>query len=180
MIVGILIALFVGLLPGLFFFEWAASPFGPGIPLMNTNFGRLFLTLSQFLRGRGVLVKRNTGRYELGTFIPETNAVQLSDRTLSVSEKDLRWRIFGKKPFAVTWEEETDIHELAMEDSHDINMGAVHRHLEGSNDDDAINRTEEHSKAEFGGGEQEIPQKIMIGLIILLMMMGVITAVLLV
>jgi len=181
MIQWIVVSLLIGLIPGLLFFEWAASPFGMGIPLMNTNFARIFLTLSQFLRGRGVLVKRNTGRYEIGTFMPEENAVALSDGVLDVSDKDLRWRIFGKKPFAVTWEEGTDLHELAMgDDPHEINMAAIHRHLEGSNNDDAINRTEEHSKAEYGGGEQPISSKVMIGLIIFLMILGVLTAVLLV
>lgn len=178
------IATLAGLIPGLLLFEWAASPFG-GLWKASPMFSRLILTVSQFLRGTGVLVKRASGRYELGTYLEEEGRVQLKGETLPVEEGRTSWGLFGRKRLGVTWEPGTDLHERAMVDEGDasadgggwtINMAAVHRYLEGTNDSDAITRTEEHSKAEHDGNDQGISQLVMALLVMVNMLLGAATA----
>jgi len=184
-----LIAMFIGVLPGLFLFEWLASPFGPSLWVLTTPFTRVFLTLSQFIRGKGVLVKRKSGEYEIGTYVNPNDAepyIQLSDSTLAVDAERMVWGLFGKRDFGLTWEPGTDLHELvanredplafAYGGDMSINMAAVHRYLDGANEADAITRTEEHSKAEYGGGSDGISEKAMAGLVILMILMGTMTS----
>jgi len=180
--------MFVGIIPGLLLFKWLASPFGPSLWVLTTPFSRVFLTLSQYLRGKGVLVKRTSGEYEIGTYIEgETPYIQLSDTTMEVDADNLVWGLFGKQDFGLTWEPGTDLHRLVMEDDVDplayaekdtpaINMAAVHRFLDGANEADAITRTEEHSKAEYGGGETKMSDRAMAGLIILMLILGTATS----
>jgi len=184
-----LIAMLIGILPGLLLFEWIASPFGPSLWVLTTPFTRVFLTLSQFIRGKGVLVKRESGEYEIGTYVNPADAesyIQLSDTTLPVDADNLVWGLFGKRDFGMTWEPGTDLHDLIAGDTDPlaypdggemtINMAALHRYLDGTNEADAITRTEEHSKAEYGGGSDGISEKAMAGLVILMILMGTMTS----
>jgi hypothetical protein len=194
------IGLLIGMIPGLLLFEWLASPFSPGLWVLSEPFTRIFLTVSQFIRGRGVLTKRTTGEYEIGTYIPEDDkhgpAVRVSDSVIPVDPDNIRWGLFGKKPFGITWEPGTDLHERIAptdgpdplepitdggdEDGHKVNMAAAHRYLKGSNDPDAIDRTVEHAKAEYGGGSDAISDKAMAGLIIVMLILGSVTGYLMV
>jgi len=183
LLINILIATVIGFLPGLLFFQWLASPMGPGLSVFSPLFARIFLTVSQFIRGKGVLVRRGNGRYEMGTYIPEENAVQLTDKKLPLDADELEWRIFGKKPFAITWEPGTELHQLIAHDEplsadggeYEINMGAAHRHFRGANDSEAINRTEEHAKAKYGGGSDGLSDRLMVFLIIIMLLLGTLT-----
>lgn len=184
------IGLLVGLIPGLLLFEWLASPLGLPLWKLTEPFARIFMTVSQFIRGAGVVVKTKEGNYEIGTYLPDKEEVQLSDRTIEVDADNLRWGLFGRKPFGITWEPGTDFHnrianvDELVPDGGDtnlsINMGAAHRRLEGANDADAISRTEEHAKAEHGGGSDAFSDAVMAGLIILMLLMGSGTAYLMV
>lgn len=178
------IATLVGLIPGLLLFPWAASPFGPGIPLMNEAFARIFLTESQIIRDAGVLVKRKTGEYEIGTYLEDTNEIVLSDTHLSVDQDNLKWALFGKRPFGITWEPGTELHQRIQRsdtptDGGDlpIDMAAAHRFLEGVNDSDAITRTENKAKAEHGGGSDGLSELTMALLVALMCVMGFMTTV---
>jgi len=186
-----LAGLLVGIIPGFLLFEWLASPFGPGLWKLATPFTRIFLTVSQFIRGKGVLVKRATDEYELGSYIPESEggpAVQLSDKRLSVDPDNIRWGLFGKKGFGLTWEPGTSLHSRVSDgqatgstatdgglDRLKINMAAVHRYLRGSNESEAIDRTEEHAKAEYGGGSTGMSDTVMAVLIIVMLLLGAAT-----
>lgn len=180
-----LLGALIGFVPGFLLFEWLASPMGPGLWKLSTPFSRIFLTVSQFLRGKGVLIKLKSGEYEIGTYIPESAeegpAVQVEGRTVPVDPDNIRWGLFGKKPFGLTWEPGTDLHERAAgtgvaadggEEKQEINMAAVHRYLEGVNDSAAITRTEQHAKAEYGGGDDRITDKVMAGLIMAMLLLG--------
>jgi hypothetical protein len=150
------------------------------------------LTVSQFIRGNGVLVKTRDGTYEIGTYVPENKAdgpaVQLSDRQIEIDPHRIEWGLFGKKPFGLTWEPGTPLHERVSGtqtrgetladggfNTLNINMAAVHRYLRGSNESDAIDRTEEHAKAEHGGGDQGIPDKYMALAITMMLLLGSLT-----
>lgn len=183
-----LIGLLIGVVFGVTLFPWLASPFSPGLWKLATPFTRIMLTVSQFIREKGVLVKTKSGDYEIGTYVPESDggpAVQLPDRTVEADPDGIEWGLFGKKPFGLTWEPGTPLHnrvsntetlgETATDggfSSLNINMAAVHRHLRGANESDAIDRTEEHAKAEHGGGDTGFSDKLMAGLIILMLVMG--------
>lgn len=183
------IGLLAGFIPGFLLFLWLASPFAPGLWKLTEPLTRVFMTVSQFIRGAGVLVHRATGEYEIGTYIPEADggpAVQLSDRVLSLDAESIRWGLFGKKRFGITWEPGTEFHERisagpdAVADGGEewfggglpVDMGAAHRFLEGVNDADAISRTEEHAKAKYGGGSDVLSDKAMAGLITLMLVLG--------
>jgi len=185
------LGLLVGILPGFLLFEWLASPFGPGLWKLATPFTRVFLTVSQFIRGKGVLVKRATDEYEIGTYVTESAggpAIQLSDRRMNVEPENITWGLFGKKGFGLTWEPGTTLHERVSDtqtpgltatdggiDRLKINMAAVHRYLRGSNESDAIDRTEEHAKAEYGGGSTGMSDTTMAILIIVMLLLGAAT-----
>ena len=150
-------ALILGLIPGLLLFPAAASPFMPGLWILNAPFARIFHTIAQVIRGRGVLVKRKDGTYEAGIYDPDAEQAVLSDTTLPMDSDRLRWALFGKRPLAVTWEPGTELHERmaradADADGLPIDMGAAHRYLRGTNDADAISRTKEAAEAKYGGG----------------------------
>lgn len=178
------IGLLAGIIPGLLLFPWLASPFNliPYFSKIAAPFTRVFLTVSQFIRGAGVLVKRSNGSYEIGTYLPDKEVVQLSDRTMALDAEQTRWGLFGKKAFGVTWESGTDLHNrIARDEATDggelaIDMGAAHRAMEGSNDADAISRTEEKAKAEHGGGDETLGDKAMVGLLILMVLLGSFTS----
>ncbi|MGK7297337.1 MAG: hypothetical protein ACNS61_16190, partial [Candidatus Wenzhouxiangella sp. M2_3B_020] len=172
--------------PGLLLFEFLASPFAPGLWKLTEPLARVFMTVSQFLRGKGVLVKRAAGHYEIGTYVPPEDggpAVQLSDSVLELDGNQLRWGLFGRKAFGITWEPGTPFHEriaaadpLVADGGDDeglrVNVCAADRLLEGVNDDDGITRTEEHAKAEYGGGQDVLSDKVMAGLIALMLVLG--------
>lgn len=157
-------ATIAGLVPGVLLFPWVTSPFGPGLLFLDEPFARIHFTISQFIRRAGVLVKRASNDYELGTYLPETNEVLLSDRRLPVDDEKLSWGLFGKRKFGVTWEFGTDLHrritpadESMLTDGggeRTVNVAAGHRYFRGSNDADVISRTEEAAEAEYGGGEE--------------------------
>lgn len=180
------VALLIGFVPGLLFFVWVTSPFGPGLWKLSPMVSRLLLTVSQFIRGRGVLVKLKGDKYRVGTFVPESDggpAVAVEGRTIPIDPDTLKWGLFGKKPFAVTWEPGTDLHEMignpdAAEADNElgIDMGALHRHLEGGNNSVAIDRTEEHAKAEYSGGEETLSEMVMAVLIIAMLLLGSMTS----
>lgn len=184
------IAVFVGLIPGLTLFIWLASPFGPPTWVLTEPFTRIFMTVSQFLRGKGVLVKCRDDKYRLGMYT-ETDrgdpVALVEGREIPLDEDSLVWGLFGKKPFGVTWEAGTSLHQRiradadgeAMTDGGEglaVNIAAAHRYFEGCNDADAISRTEEHAKAEYGGGETALSDKQMAGLIALMMLLGSVTS----
>lgn len=179
------IGLAVGFVPGLIMFPWFASPIPPGLWKLSTPFTRIFLTVSQFLRQRGVLVKTKEGYYEHGTYIEENGHARavLSDRTVPLDKDKLHWGLFGKKPFTVTWEPGTELHERIRVDSPDVadgggytvDMGAAHRILRGVNDGDAITRTEEKAKAEYGGGSDSLGDLTMMLLIGFMAVLGSLT-----
>lgn len=188
-----IVGLLVGSLFGLMLFPWLASPFGPSLWKLSTPFTRIFLTVSQFIRGNGVLVKTRDGTYEIGTYIPEEQetgpAVQLSNRTVEIDPDRIQWGLFGKKPFGLTWEPGTPLHTRVSDGQTqdvtatdggfsplNINMAAVHRYLRGANESDAIDRTEEHAKAEFGGGDTGFSDKLMAGMIMLMLILGSLTS----
>lgn len=174
------ITAFIGFLPGVLLFPWLASPLGPGLWKLATPFTRIFLTVSQFIRKRGVLVKTKEGYYEIGTYVEDgedAHAV-LSDRTVPIDPDNLRWGLFGKKPFGITWEAGTDLHQRITNDTatdgggYSVNVGALHRYLRGANDPDAITRTEEKAKAEHGMGSGQISDLVMGVLIVVLLLLG--------
>lgn len=175
------IALLVGFIPGLLLFHWLASPFGPGIPLMGEAFARIFMTVSQVIRDAGVLVKRASGEYEIGTYIPERGQVMLTDGTMPIDEDSTRWSLFGKRKFGITWEPGTDLHNRIARDVETdggelpINMGAAHRYMRGVNDSDAITRTENKAKAEYGGGSDQLSDLTMALLVGLMLLLGSMT-----
>jgi len=171
-----------GFVLGVTLFPWAASPAGFGIPLMNTAFGRIFLTISQIIRGKGVLVKRSDNQYEIGTYDEEREVIVLDDGEMQGFDADnTRWRLFGKRPFAVTWQPGTDFHQRIQHDEPTdggglpINMGAAHRLLEGTNEDTAINRTKEHAQAAFGGHDTGLGQLTMAILVGVMVVLGSLT-----
>ena len=179
------VALLVGFVPGALLFPWLASPLGPGLWKLSTPFTRIFLTVSQFIRKRGVLVKTNSEYYEMGTYTEtEDGAVALlSDRTVPLDAGNLYWGLFGKKPFAVTWEPGTELHKRIADGDdtaadggeYPINMGALHRYLRDANDADAIFRTEEKAKAEHGGGSDTLGDLTMLVLIGFMLVLGSLT-----
>jgi len=194
-----LVGLVVGIIPGALFIVFLASPFVPGLWIFTEPVARVLVTLSQFIRGAGVLVKRASGHYEIGTYIPADASpdgeprVQLSDTTLPVDGDALRWGQFGRKPFGLTWEPGTELHERAVPQDADgepladggdaepvVNVDAVHRYLRGVNEEGAISRTEEHAKAEYGGGPTRISDKVMAILIVFMMLLGTVTGYLMV
>lgn len=177
------VALLIGFIPGLLFFPWLASPIGPGLWRLSPPMARIFMTVSQYIRGAGVLVKRASGEYEIGTFLPNRDAVKLSNTVLPIDAKETRWGLFGKKPFGITWEPGTDFHERIQRDDpaangggYPINMGAAHRYLRGANNADAITRTEEKAKANYGGGSKALGDMTMAILIGAMLLMGSLTA----
>lgn len=179
------IATLVGLLPGLMMFPWAASPFGFGVPLMNEAFARIFMTESQIIRDAGVLVKRATGEYEIGTYLEDTHEVLLSDTRLPVDPESLKWALFGKRRFGITWEPGTEFHQRIQRDAGStdggglpVDMAAAHRLLEGVNDSDTITRTESKAKAEHGGGSDGLSEMTMAILVAAMCVMGFLTTVL--
>lgn len=179
-----IIALAIGAIPGLIFFPWMASPFG-GLGPLAPPFARIFFTVSQMIRGRGVLVKRATGQYEIGTYSEiddDTVVVELSDGLLELDSSRLEWGLFGKRPFAVTWEPGTPLHERISDTESDkeadglsVNLGALHRLLRGVNNEEAITRTEEKAKAKYGGGSQELSDLTMALLIGGMLVLGSVT-----
>jgi len=180
-----LVAFMVGLLPGLFLFPWLRSPFAPGLWKLATPMTRVLLTVAQFLRGKGIMVKKANGRYEIGKYDEENQEAVLSDKRVPVDPERTKWGLFGKKPFGITWEKGTDLHkrvsENAAPDGGDdggeyINMAAAHRILRGANESDAIDRTEEHAKAEYGGGSDGISDMGMAILIGVMLLLGSATA----
>jgi len=194
-----LLGFLVGVIPGFLLVVFLASPFVPGLWILTEPVARVLVTLSQFIRGRGVLVKRASGHYELGTYIPARDSpdgapcVQLSETTLPVDGDALRWGQLGRKPFGLTWEPGTELHERAVPTDENgdpladgcdaeptVNVDAVHRYLRGVNEEGAISRTEEHAKAEYGGGPTRISDKVMAVLIVVMMLLGTVTGYLMV
>lgn len=175
------VAMVIGIVPGLVMFPALASPFVPvGLWVLRTPFAKVFHTLAQVIRGQGVLVKRADGRYETGIYDPEREQVCLGDTWLDVDSERLRWALFGKRPFGVTWEPGTDLHERIRREGDGpglaVNMGALHRFLRGANEADAITRTEEASKANYGGGDEEIGFLVMSVLVLLSAILGSLTS----
>lgn len=177
------IASLIGFIPGLVWFHWLASPFPPSILIGKEAFARIFLTISQIIRRQGVLVKRKTGEYEIGTYLPDTEEIVLTDRRLPVDADELVWGLFGKRHFGLTWEPGTDFHQRIQRDDGaatdggglPIDMGAAHRYLRGVNDSDAITRTENKAKAEHGGGSDGISDLWMAILIGVMLVLGWLT-----
>lgn len=180
------IGLLIGLLPGLTLFIWLASPFGPSIPYLNTVFARVLLTVSQFIRGNGVLVKRKNGNYEIGTFVDDEAEpyIQATNAEIPVDPDNLTWGLFGKKDFGITWEPGTELHQrMQVTDpladggkrGYEVNMAAAHRYLEGTNEMASIERTEEHAEAQFGGGNQGFGTKMKIAYVIVMLLLGILT-----
>lgn len=178
------IALLAGAIPGVVLIPALASPFGPPLGPLSAPLARVLLTVGQFIRGAGVLVKRASGEYEIGTWIPAEDggpAVQLSDRRLPVDPDRITWGLFGKKRFGITWEPGTELHErAALTDPADdgdfaVDMGAVHRYLRGANEMQPIDRTEEHAAAEYGGGDDKMSDRVMAVLVIVMLLLGTAT-----
>jgi hypothetical protein len=179
------ITLTVGFVPGLLLFPWLASPVGPGLWKLSTPFTRIFLTVSQFIRKKGVLVKTSDGYYEIGTFVDEDGEARalLSDRTVPLDFEELSWGLFGKRPFGVTWEPGTELHQrISVDDpaqadggGYAVNVGALHRYLRGANDESAITRTEEKAKAEFGLGDNQLSDLTMGILVGTMLLLGSLT-----
>lgn len=177
-----LVAMVIAFIPGFALFPWLASPFGPGLWKLSTPFARVFFVLSQVIRKAGVLVKRKTGEYEIGTYLPKRDAVQLEDKKLGIDSEKLRWGLFGKRKFGITWEPGTDLHQRIMRDESatdgggwPVNIGAAHRYMRGANDPDAITRAEEKYKAEFGLGSEAMSDLTMAVLIIVMLLLGSVT-----
>lgn len=175
-----------GFVPGLTLFPWITSPFGPGLWLLSEPFARIHLTISQFIRRVGVLVKRASNEYEIGTYLPGSGEVLLSDTRLEVDEDRTSWGLFGKRKFGVTWETGTDLYErvTATEDTDavadggsgiTVNINAAHRFMERSNEADAISRTEEQAEAKYGGGGEELGGLTMGMLIAMMLVLGSMT-----
>jgi len=175
-----LLALAVGFIPGVLLFPWLASPFGPGLSILSEPFARIHLTISQVIRRAGVLVKRRSGEYEFGTYLEESGTVVLSDARLEVDAEETNWGLFGKRPLGLTWEKGTPLHRRVKSRAEDtdvgVNMAAAHRYLRGSNHGDAIFRTEEKAEAEYGGGGDGITGMTMGLLIGLMLVLGGLTA----
>lgn len=182
MLILAVIVMVVGIIPGLFLFPALASPFVPaGLWILSTPFAKVFHTIAQVIRGAGVLVKRKSGVYETGIYDADREQVYLGDRWLDVDTDRLRWALFGKRRFGVTWEEGTDFHDRIRRDADGtegvaVNMGAAHRFLRGTNDADAITRTEEASKANYGGGDEELSFLVMAALLLFSAMLGSFTS----
>jgi len=174
------IAMVVGLGFGLALFPWAMSPMpGPGFKYAGGMFARIFHTIAQVIRGEGVLVKRNDNTYEIGQYDDDRGQVRVSDTWLDIDADKTRWGLFGKRPFGLTWEQGTDLHERVQredsDDPHDINMGAVHRFLQGTNEAEDLHRAEDKAEAEYSGGSQGLSQLMMAVLIMFMVLMGAIT-----
>jgi hypothetical protein len=153
------------------------------------------MTISQVIRGRGAIVRRQDGSYEHGTYDPKRSCVQLSDTTVPVDNNDLSWGLFGKRPLTLTWEAGTDIHERVRTDSTEpglvpvtdggahrlrdrdleIDMGAAHRLLRGVNESDEISRTEEKAEAEYGGAGDDLDGVLMGVLVGVMLVLGTLT-----
>jgi len=174
-----LIGLAVGFLPGVLLFPWLASPFGPGLSILSEPFVRIHLTISQVIRRAGVLVKRQSGEYEFGTYLDDGTVV-LSDARLEIDDEKTNWGLFGKRPLGLTWEEGTPFHRRIKTHVDDaevgVNMAAAHRYLRGSNHGNAIFRTEEKAEAEHGGGGDGITGVTMALLVGLMLVLGTLTA----
>jgi hypothetical protein len=178
-----IVGLLLGLLPGLAMMPLFASPLFPmGLWVLSDPFARIQLTISQVIRrDGGVLVKRAAGRYEIGTYLPESDEVLLEDTRIKIDASKLNWGLFGKRRFAATWEEGTDVHEQirvdddSADDEIKVNMGALHRMFQGSNNADVISRTEEQAEAEYGGGDQGISETAMAVLVAVMLVLGALT-----
>lgn len=182
-------ATIIGFIPGLTLFPWVTSPFGPGLWVLSEPFARIHLTISQFIRRIGVLVKRADNNYEIGTYLPEPGEVLLSDRRLEIDDERTSWGLFGKRKFGVTWEVGTDLYDRvtatseeadaeAVADGGDgitVNINAAHRYMERSNEADAISRTEEQAEAKYGGGGEELGGLTMAMLIAVMLVLGSMT-----
>ncbi len=152
--------------------------------MLDEPFARIHLTISQFIRRAGVLVKRASNDYELGTYLPDSEEVLLSDTRLPVDADQTSWGLFGKRKFGVTWEFGTDLHRritpadeaVATDGGGDrtVNVAAAHRYFRGANDADVISRTEESAEAEYGGGE-ELSTTVMGLLVALMLFLGSMT-----
>lgn len=157
-------ATIAGLVPGVLLFPWVTSPFGPGLLMLDEPFARIHFTISQFIRRAGVLVKRASNGYELGTYLPDSQEVLLSDTRVPIDDDQLSWGLFGKRKFGVTWEFGTDLHRrIAPADEsvatdggaeRTVNVAAAQRYFRGVNEADVISRTEEAAEAEYGGGTE--------------------------
>lgn len=179
------LAVIAGFVPGVLLFPWITSPFGPGLLMLDEPFARIHFTISQFIRRAGVLVKRSSNEYEIGTYLPDDDEVLLSDTRLPVDEDRLSWGLFGKRKFGVTselgtdfWRRITPRGEGMAADGGDevtVNVAAAHRQLRGANDADVISRTEEAAEAEYGGGE-ELSTSVMGLLVGLMLVLGSMTA----
>lgn len=175
-----IIATVLGFLPGLTLFPWVTSPLGPGLWMLSQPFARIHLTISQFIRRAGVLVKRSTNEYEIGTYLPESGEAMLSDGRVDVDENRTSWALFGKRKFGVTASLHTDLYErLKADDTAGaradggqarVNLNAAHRYMEGSNEIEAISRTKEAAEAQFGGGEElgTLTMGILVGVMLML------------
>jgi hypothetical protein len=181
-------ALIIGAIPGLTLFPWITSPFGPGLWMLSEPFARIHLTISQFIRRVGVLVKRASNNYEIGVYLEDEQEAVMSDGRVPIDEERTSWGLFGKRKFGVTASKDTDFYQRVRcdttgvgvvadggEDVFAVNMAAVHRYFEGANDSDAISRTEEKAEAEYGGGSEELSGTAMGLLIGLMLLMGSMT-----
>lgn len=177
------VALLIGFIPGITLFPWLASPVGPGLWVISTPFARIFFTVSQIIRGAGVLTKLRSNRYEIGLYDPDGEQIYVADRRLDIDAEDIKWGLFGKRPFGLTWEPGTDFHERVKRDEAatdggglPVNMAAAHRYLRGANDSDAISRTEDKAKANYGGGDTGFSDTKMAVFIVIMLLLGSFTA----
>lgn len=182
-----IIGLLLGIIPGVTVILWMASPFGPTIPFLSTALARVLLTVSQFIRGKGVLVKRETGEFEIGTYVedsPNGAIVRVSDDIIEVDPERLTWGLFGKKDFGLTWELGTELHQrMQTQDpladggvlGYEVNMAALHRYLRGTNEQGPIDRTEEHAEAQYGDGDHGFGTKMKIAYVVLMLILGIAT-----
>lgn len=181
-----IIAMLAGIVPGITFIMWWASPFAPGAWKAAAPVARLLMTLSQYIRGKGILVKLQDDTYRIGTYVEEEDggpAVAVDNRQIELDSDEITWRLFGRKPFGVTWEPGTRLHKIIRRDNAatdggglPINAGTFHRHFEGANSSTAIDRTEEHAKAEYGGGSEKLSDIVMAVLIIFMLLLGTVTS----
>ena len=169
-----IIPMLIGILLGLGLFPLFASPFGPGLWKAAPLFSRIFHTVAQVIRKQGVLVKRAANHYELGIYDDGNVYLNGGWHDDMIDTEKTRWALFGKRPLGVAWELGTDLHrQVSDPDSHHtIDMGAVHRYLRGTNDADAITRTEEKAKAQYGGGSEGFSDLQMVGLMVLMVILG--------